>query len=415
MKQLKSNPFFYLSLVLAVLVILEAVSLVNAQWNWTPPSQQFPYGNRPPPLDTGPNAQYKAGALGVGTGASQSVRMELFNNSVPWLRFDDAGYSASIRLNPTSASNQGGLWLYDVSNPTGIKLGGGGGGGGGGDFWKFDSSVSGIKYASTTNPNVVITNVNLSSVTYNAWQSTSTDPVVDTLPGGSWRDTSGQGNTNESCVQWLTRTNQLGSERRVLQSSGAVISGQCVYLNVSDNSYHNASENLTDVNLKPVSSNPNPNGGKTQYYSQTTYKNLDCDTSDDFDCPDEWTGGPPASLGDDGYDTGCKSWQADEFGGRYCVQLVFKLYKYRSLTKPANPNNTAKLTVGDIDVAGDVYKNSKPIRALSGTICGWRGKNSLVAACDGIDPLYACPAGYTRARIGKDLWGGDDALVCIKL
>lgn len=44
-----------------------------------------------------------------------------------------------------------------------------------------------------------------------------------------WRDASGTGNNGESCAAWLSRTGQLGSERRTLDEAGATQSGKCIY------------------------------------------------------------------------------------------------------------------------------------------------------------------------------------------
>ncbi len=70
MKNLKQNPFFYLSLVLGFAVVFEVAGIVNAAW--TAPTLNPPNGNPAQPLDTSALRQTKLGSLTI-LGSSQSV------------------------------------------------------------------------------------------------------------------------------------------------------------------------------------------------------------------------------------------------------------------------------------------------------------------------------------------------------
>lgn len=70
MKNLRRNPFFYLSLVLAFAVIYEVAGVVEAQVaTWTAPAVGPTGGNPAQPLDTSSLPQTKSGGLTIATSA----------------------------------------------------------------------------------------------------------------------------------------------------------------------------------------------------------------------------------------------------------------------------------------------------------------------------------------------------------
>ncbi len=167
-----------LSTVVAVSFSFAGLPLVNAQTNWTAPTQDFPNGNVFPPLDTSAAAQTKTGGnitfgaaagpgvlyfqpgqfIGVGAAVQFFPEDQNGNTVIQNARGDLEIPAPGGVPTPTRA----GAIYYDVvsnsiklyNGTAWVPIGAGGGGGGGAGYWQLISG--GIQYASATNPAVTV-------------------------------------------------------------------------------------------------------------------------------------------------------------------------------------------------------------------------------------------------------------------
>jgi hypothetical protein len=96
--ELKKNPFFYLSLFLAIVLIWQVALIVRAQY--TGPGSS-PTGGMPPrPINEGRDTQYKIGSFGIGTATGNILFKE--NSGGRELSFTEGAKNAAIRLDATS-------------------------------------------------------------------------------------------------------------------------------------------------------------------------------------------------------------------------------------------------------------------------------------------------------------------------
>lgn len=83
-----------------------------------------------------------------------------------------------------------------------------------------------------------------------------------------FQDTTGAGNTNESCVAWLTRTAQAGTQRQVVNDAYPnILMNQCTYI-AADNSCQTVNDTFQAITWHPVSS---CGGERTQSYRNIYY------------------------------------------------------------------------------------------------------------------------------------------------
>ncbi|MFH1192710.1 MAG: hypothetical protein V1656_00085, partial [Candidatus Jorgensenbacteria bacterium] len=123
MKSLYKNPFFYLSLVLALAVGFHAYGIAAARY--VPPTEPPPEGNIAQPLDTGADSQTKQGALNVqASGSTGGVRLN--ENGLLYFLDVNSSPAAGVRFNNTNTklqySNDLSNWL-DIGSGTGGSVG----------------------------------------------------------------------------------------------------------------------------------------------------------------------------------------------------------------------------------------------------------------------------------------------------
>lgn len=149
MKSLFKNPFFYLSLVLALAVGFQIYSIVAAQGTYRPPTEPPTGGMAAEPLNTGDKEQTKTGALVVGSGAPKVVL-----TSGGQVLFKDSGGALKGGIRFAGGAMQ---FSEDVSvtTPQWKAFGTGTGGGVG---WALAANETDIYNSNTGNVGIGLTN-----------------------------------------------------------------------------------------------------------------------------------------------------------------------------------------------------------------------------------------------------------------